>query len=50
MSGRNVGHKVKLKDNIVNTLEAAILASAAWNFVTMFVLVISRSSSNMVLI
>ena len=43
---QKVGHKVKLKENLVNTLEAAIFASEVWNFVRMFVLKISRLSSN----
>ena len=41
MLGQKGGHKVKLKENIVNTLEAAIFR------VRMFVLKMSRSSSNM---
>ena len=40
MTGQIVGHYVNLKEKLVNTLEAAI-------FVRMFVLMISRSSSNM---
>ena len=50
MSGQKVGHKVKFMDNLVNTVEATILASAAGNFVRMFVLIIFRSSSNMVIL
>ena len=46
MSGQKVGHYFKLKENHVNTLEAAIFAWAVWNFVRMFVLNISRSMSN----
>ena len=46
MSGQKVGHYVKLKDNLVNTPDAAIVASAVRNFVRMFVIMVSRPSSN----
>ena len=39
--GKKIGHKVKLKKNLVNTLETALFASAVLNFVRMFVLMAS---------
>ena len=36
-----------MKGNLVNTVEAAFFASAALNLVRMFILMISRPSSNM---
>ena len=33
--GSKVGHKVKLKENLVNTVEDATFASEVWNFVRM---------------
>ena len=45
MIGQKVGHYVKLKEKLVNSLEAAVFfAYAVWNFVRMFV---KSSSSNM---
>ena len=44
--GSNVGHYVKLKENLVNTVEAAFFASAASNLVRMFILMISSPSLN----
>ena len=46
MLGQKVGHKVKLKENLVNTVEAAYFASAASNVVRMFILMISSPSLN----
>ena len=47
MLGQKLGHKAKLKENLVNTLAVAIFASAVGNFFRMFLLIISKPSLNM---
>ena len=47
MSVQKLGQQDKLKENLVNTVEAAIFASASSNLVRMFLLRIFRPSSNM---
>ena len=37
----------QMKENLVNTVEAAFFGIAAWNLVRMFILIISRLSLNM---
>ena len=36
--GQKLGHKAKLKENLVNTVEAAYSATAAWTLVGMFMM------------
>ena len=42
MSSYKLGHLAKLKEQLVYKLETALFATAVWNFVRMFVLMISR--------
>ena len=48
MLSQHLGHLVKFKENLVNTLEAVFLTLSCWNFTRIFILMISRLSSNIV--
>ena len=45
--GKKLGHQVKSKEKLVNTLEVTVLTQSWWNLLRMFALVISRSSSKL---
>ena len=45
--GKKLGHQVKSKEKLVNTLEVTFLKQSIWILLKMFVLMISRSSSKL---
>ena len=47
MWGQKLGHQVKSKKNLVNTLAVTVLTLSSSNLVRMFISVISRSSLNL---
>ena len=48
MWGQKLGHRVKLKENLVNTLEVTVLTRFSSNLVSMFVSMKSGSFQNWV--